>query len=137
MTNLHVRVRVASEDYALSVSDVLEVSDFGEVTPVPGAPSAVLGLRNVRGNVMAVVDLAAILHLAGQPERERIVVAAQGGRQAALAVDSIVGVEELPESAETAESLHLTGAVLIGGSLVGVVDVKSILDHIQQRSPIT
>jgi purine-binding chemotaxis protein CheW len=137
MTDLHVRVRVANEDYALSVNDVLEVCEFGEVTPVPGAPAAVLGLRNLRGNVMAVVDLAAILRLAGQPERDRIVVAAQGDRRAALAVDSIVGVEELPEPAETAESLHLIGAALVDGSLVGVIDVKSVLDQIQQQPLIT
>ena len=137
MTNLHVRVRVANEDYALSVDDVLEVSELGEVTPVPGAPAAVLGLGNLRGNVIAVVDLAVLLGLAGQPKQDRIVITAQAGRQAALAVDSIVGVEELPESAETAEPLHLTGAALMDGSLVGVIDVKSILDHVEQRPPAT
>ena len=38
MTDLHVRVRVADEDYALPVTDVLEVADIGDITPVPGAP---------------------------------------------------------------------------------------------------
>ena len=137
MTELHVRVRVANEDYALSVNEVLEVCELGEVTPVPGAPTAVMGLSNLRGNVMAVLDLATILRLPGQPDPDRIVVAAQGGRRAALAVDSIVGVEELPESTATADSLHLTGAALMDGSLVGVIDVRSVLDHVQQQPPIT
>jgi purine-binding chemotaxis protein CheW len=137
MTDLHVRVRVADEDYALSVDDVLEVCAFGEITPVPGAPAAVLGLTNLRGNVIAVVNLAAILRLAGQPRRGRIVVAAQGDRRAALAVDSVVGVEQLPASAESTESSHLIGAALVDGSLVGVIDVKSVFDHVQQPLPIT
>lgn len=137
MSGLHVRVRVANEDYALSVNDVLEVCELGEVTPVPGAPTAVMGLSNLRGNVMAVVDLATILGLAGQPDPNRIVVAVQGGRRAALAVDSVVGLDELPESTETADGLHLSGAALMDGSLVGVIDLKSLLDHVQEQPPIT
>ena len=137
MTGLHVRVRVANEDYALPVNEVLEVCELGEVTPVPGAPTAVMGLSNLRGNVMAVLDLATILRLPGQPDPDRIVVAAHGGRRAALAVDSIVGVEELPESTAPADSLHLSGAALMDGSLVGVIDVGSVLDHVQQQPSIT
>jgi purine-binding chemotaxis protein CheW len=133
MTDLHVRVRVAEEDYALAVTDVLEVADVGEITQVPGAPPAVLGLRNLRGTVITVVDLAAVMELAATERRGRIVVAEQGGRQVALAVDSVVGVELVPEPSETVESPHLVGAALVDGSLVGVIDVKSVLDQIQQR----
>ena len=63
MTDLHVRVRVADEDYALPVTDVLEVADIGDITPVPGAVHAVLGLKNLRGTVITVVDLAAVMDL--------------------------------------------------------------------------
>jgi purine-binding chemotaxis protein CheW len=136
MTDLHVRVRVAEEDYALAVTDVLEVADVGEITQVPGAPAAVLGLRNLRGTVITVVDLAAVMDLVGTEQCGRIVVAEQGGRQVALAVDSVVGVELVPDPSETVESPHLVGAALVNGSLVGVIDVKSVLDEIQQRPSI-
>jgi chemotaxis signal transduction protein len=132
MTDLHVWVRVGDEDYALSVENVLEVADIGEIVAVPGAPEAVLGLRNLRGNVLTVVDLLAVLHLAQAGKRERIVVAEDGGRKAALAVDSVVGVQEFPGSREEVESPYLQSAALIGGALVGVIDVKSILDAVQQ-----
>lgn len=131
MTGLHVCVRVADEDYAFSVDAVIEVADMGEITPVPGAHEAVLGLRNLRGNVFAVVDLAVVLHLADTEPRERIVVAEEGVRRAAFAVDSVVGVEKLPEPGEDVESPHLVGAALIGGALVGVIDVKSVFDCVQ------
>jgi purine-binding chemotaxis protein CheW len=136
MTDLHVRVRVADEDYALPVTDVLEVADIGDITPVPGALNAVIGLKNLRGTVITVVDLAAVMELSAIEQRQRIVVAEQGGRQVALAVDSVVGVESVPTPSETVESPHLVGAALIDGSLVGVIDVKSVLDQLQQRPSI-
>jgi purine-binding chemotaxis protein CheW len=136
MTDLHVRVRVADEDYALPVTDVLEVADICDITPVPGALNAVIGLKNLRGTVITVVDLAAVMELSAIEQRQRIVVAEQGGRQVALAVDSVVGVESVPTPSETVESPHLVGAALIDGSLVGVIDVKSVLDQLQQRPSI-
>jgi purine-binding chemotaxis protein CheW len=128
MSDLHVRVRVADEDYALSVADVLEVAELGDLTPVPGAGAAVVGVRNLRGQVVPVVDLATVLGLPTASSPERIVITEQGGRKAGLAVDEVAGVEELPESSEEAESVHLTRATLVDGALVGVVDVGSILD---------
>jgi purine-binding chemotaxis protein CheW len=126
---LHVRVRVADEHYALPVADVLEVAELGDVTPVPGAGPAVLGVRNLRGQVLPVVDLAKLIGLpASQPCR--MVVAEHGDRKAGLAVDSVDGVEQLPDAAEETESRHLAGAALTEGTLVGVVDVGSVLDDL-------
>jgi purine-binding chemotaxis protein CheW len=135
MTDLHVRARVADEDYALPVIDVLEVADIGDITPVPGAVNAVIGLKNLRGTVITVVDLAAVLELSAIQQRQRIVVAEESGRQVALAVDSVVGVESVGKPSEIVESPHLVGAALIDGSL-GVIDVKSVLDQLQQRPSI-
>ena len=130
MSGLHVRVRVADEDYALPIADVLEVAELGEVTPVPGAGAAVLGVQNLRGQVLTVVDLATVFGLAGSGP-ERIVIAERGGRRAGLAVDSVTGVEHLAEASEEIESRHLVGATLADGVLVGVIDVNSVLDGVE------
>jgi purine-binding chemotaxis protein CheW len=131
MSTLHVRVRVADEAYALPVGDVLEIADYGEVAPLPGAPAAIVGVRNLRGQVLPVVDLAKVLGLAPGTAPERIVVAENGGRRAGLAVDSVDDVEQLPDAVEETESSLLTGAVLIDGALVGVVNLAALLDSIR------
>ena len=131
MSSLHVRVCVAGEDYALPVADVLEIADYGEVAPVPGASGAILGVRNLRGQVLPVVNLASVLGLSPGAAPERIVVAESGGRQAGLAVDSVDDVEQLPEAGEETESPHLAGAVLSDGALVGLVNLASVLDSVQ------
>ena len=134
MSGLHVRVRVAGEDYALPIADVLEVAEVGEITPVPGAGAAVLGVQNLRGQVLTVVDLATVFGLAASGP-ERIVIAEGGGRRAGLAVDSVAGVEHLPEASEEIESRHLVGAALADGALVGVIDVNSVLDGVAGPRP--
>jgi purine-binding chemotaxis protein CheW len=131
MSTLHVRVLVSGEEYALPVDDVLEVAELGEVTPVPGANNALLGVRNLRGSVLPVVDLATVFGLARAGAPDHIVVAERGATRAGLAVNALQGVEQLPEASEEVDSPHLLGAALTDGSLVGVVDVDSVLKTVQ------
>jgi len=130
---LHVRVQVADEHYALPVADVLEVAEVGELTQVPGTGTEVLGVRNLRGQVLPVVDLAAIFGLAAAT-RARMVIAESHGRRAGLAVDAVAGVEELGDATEETGSRHLLGATLADGALVGVVDVGSVLDAVAEAT---
>jgi purine-binding chemotaxis protein CheW len=131
VSGLHVRVRVAAENYALPVADVLEVAELGEVTPIPGAGTAVLGVCNLRGQVLPVIDLATVFGLPASGQA-RVVIAERGGRKAGLAVESVAGVEQLPDATEGVESPHLVGAALADGALVGVVDVGSVLDSVAE-----
>jgi purine-binding chemotaxis protein CheW len=134
MSSLHVLVGVAGEQYALPVDDVLEVAEYGDVAPVPGAPASVLGVRNVRGNVLAVLDLASVFAIERADAPERIAIVEQDGCRAGLAVDSVIGVDHLPDPSEEVESHHLVGAVLHDGALVGVVDVGSVLGVVQRAA---
>jgi purine-binding chemotaxis protein CheW len=135
VSSLHVLVRVGNEHYALPVADVLEVAELGELTPVPGAGPAVRGVRNLRGQVLPVVDLAAALGLGGGDAR-RLVIAERDGRRAGLAVGSVESVETLPEASEGVDSPHVPGAALVDGALVGVVDVGSLLDAVEQGTAV-
>jgi purine-binding chemotaxis protein CheW len=127
MSRVHVRVLAGEEHYALPVEAVLEIADLGHVTPVPGAPSGVLGVRNLRGQVIPVIDLATILGLSADADCERIVVTEDGDRRAALAVTSTVDVGELGLATEEVESPYLSGALLVEDALVGIVDVPALL----------
>lgn len=123
-----VRVRVGDEEYALPVRHVPEVAELGDVTPVPGTPGQVLGIRNLRGEVLPVFDMAAVLSATGATEPQRIVLADVDGRRCALAVDAVVEVAELDDPTEAVDSPVLLGAALVDGRLIGVVDVPALLD---------
>jgi purine-binding chemotaxis protein CheW len=126
MSAIHVRVRVGQEHYALAVEQVLEVAEAARLTPVPGAPPEVLGVHNLRGQVIPVIALAALLGL-GQEDPARIVVVELGDRRAGLAVDAVLDVVELPPASEPSQSPYLSGATLVDGTLVGLLDVDAVL----------
>jgi chemotaxis signal transduction protein len=126
MSGIHVRVRVGAEHYALAVEQVLEVAEAGRLTPVPGAPPQILGVHNLRGQVIPVIALAGLLGLP-QEQPARILVAELGERRAGLAVDEVLDVVELPAASEQSESPYLSGAALVDGTLVGILDVEAVL----------
>jgi purine-binding chemotaxis protein CheW len=123
-----VRVRVGAEEYAIPVRHVPEVAELGDVTPVPGAPPQVLGIRNLRGEVIPVFDLALGLGAERSGEPTRIVLADDGTRRCGLAVDAVLAVADLDAADEPVDSPLLLGAVLIDGRLVGMLDVPALLD---------
>lgn len=127
MSGVHVRVRAGGEHYALPVENVREIARHDRITPVPGAPDAVLGVWNLRGDVIAAVDLAAILGLDSSGPAGRIVIADESGMRAGLAVEEVLGVEALPAAVEAADSELLEGAVLVDGTPVGIVDLGAVL----------
>jgi purine-binding chemotaxis protein CheW len=100
----HVVFRVASERYALPLAAVREV-----VLPqppfarVPRSSEAVRGVMNLRGRVVAVVDLAALMGLAPQPLSAgagHVLILDQGRRTLGLLVGGVLGVEALEPPAE-------------------------------------
>jgi chemotaxis signal transduction protein len=134
MSDVHVQVRVGAELYALPVAHVLEVSEIGALTAAPGASYATLGLRNLRGDLLPVFDLAAVLGLPRGASPARMLVAERRGIRAGFAVDEVTDVEELPDGDQGADSELLSSAALINGSLVGVIDVDRLFDVLERAA---
>jgi purine-binding chemotaxis protein CheW len=132
VSRVHVRVSVGTESYSLPIANVREIAAIGDLAPLPGAPAAVLGVVNLHGKVLPVIELSGLLGIAGHDRPQRIVVAEEGGRMGGLAVYSVSGVEALPEASEAAASAHLRGAALVDGVLVGTIDVAAVFDTIQE-----
>jgi chemotaxis signal transduction protein len=121
-----VHVRVGAGRYAFDVADVREVEERLPVTAVPGAPAAIAGVGNLRGAVLPIIELDAVLGHGGDGGRF-IVVADAGGMVAGLAVDEILGVEELPRELDPDDTPGVRGHALVDGELIGVLDAVAIL----------
>jgi purine-binding chemotaxis protein CheW len=130
--SVHVRFRVGDENFALPVGQVLEVAELGPVAPVPGAPPSVLGVRNLRGQVLPVIDLAAVLGTAHATPAEKLVITEEGGRRAGLAIDQVTDVAELPGLSQETDSAFLSGSTLVQGELVGVVDIEGVFAAVER-----
>lgn len=127
----YVRLRVASEAYAMPVEHVREVADVGAVQAIPGSGPEMLGVRNLRGQILPVIDLALLLGLDATTPPTRLLVAEAGGRHAGFAIDAVSEVGELPDPTEETESDLLTGATLVGGDFIGIIDVTRVFDSLE------
>jgi purine-binding chemotaxis protein CheW len=121
-----VHVRVGAGRYAFDVRHVREVEDRQRVTAVPGAPAGVLGVCNLRGAVLPVVQVNELLGQDADGGRF-LVVTDVDGFVAGVTVDEILGVEPLPGELEPDTTAGVRGRALIDGELVGVLDIGEIL----------
>jgi purine-binding chemotaxis protein CheW len=129
-----VRLLVGAEVYAIPVTHVSEIADVGDLTPVPGAPPEVLGVRNLRGQILPVVDLAMLLRIPRTTAPSWLVVAEAGELTAGLAIDEVSGVDQLPDPTDEADSDLLTGALLDHDELIGVIDVPSVFTELERAT---
>ena len=128
----YVRLRIAAEAYAAPVTHVLEIADLGTVAAVPGAPAEILGIRNLRGRLLPVIDLAALLGIPRTAPPAFLLVTETAGHQAGLAIDEVTEVGEMAEPTEETSSSLLLGATLTGGELVGVIDVPGVFAALER-----
>ena len=131
--SVYVRLRIAAEAYAVAVQHVLQVAVLDQVTAVPGAPPAMLGVWNLRGQILPVVDLAQLLRIPGPASPARLLVAEAGDQQAAFAIDDVSEVGELADPTQETMSDLLVGATLADGELIGVIDVPRVFDSLRGR----
>ena len=89
--------RVGAARYALEAKGVAEVVAIPAVARIPQAPPGLMGLANLRGEVVPVADIARLLQRESSPEKMERVIVMGGEAAVALAVDR---VEELVEIAE-------------------------------------
>ncbi len=90
MSVLHVVFKVGAADYVLPASEVVQMESYTQATQVPGAPSYVAGLVQIRGQVIPVVDLRARFGLPPITHTldSRLVVVSDGRRTVGLLADS-------------------------------------------------
>ncbi|OMH30059.1 chemotaxis protein CheW [Motiliproteus sp. MSK22-1] len=88
------------ETYGVNVMQVQEVLRYTEIAPVPGAPSYVLGIINLRGNVVTVIDTRQRFGLptADVTEHTRIVIMEVEKQVLGILVDAVSEVVYLNQS---------------------------------------
>lgn len=93
--------RLGDDEFCLPVSAVQEIRTWSEPTPLPRAEPALLGVINLRGTILPVIDLARRLGLPcrGDISRRVIIVTEDRGRLAGLVVDRVADILRLPTDA--------------------------------------
>jgi len=118
---------VGSDRYALELTSVCEVVKAPDVTPLPGAPAGVLGVLNLRGDVVPLLDTAVLLGTGRVKDVAFAAVADTDDGLAALAADGAPATVALGPPAGAAESPAGVARYAVGDGLVVLLDLAVLL----------
>jgi len=95
-----VTYQLEEETYGINVMQVQEVLRITEIAPVPGAPDYVIGIINLRGNVVTVIDTRRRFGLMSieSDDQTRIIIVEVNGNVIGMLVDSVAEVVYLHQS---------------------------------------
>ncbi|QFU05500.1 Chemotaxis protein CheW [Pseudoalteromonas sp. THAF3] len=132
-----VTFRLEEETYGINVMQVQEVLRYTEIAPVPGAPSYVLGIINLRGNVVTVIDTRSRFGLvdAEVTDNSRIVIIEAEKQVIGILVDSVAEVvylrsseiDSAPNIGTEESAKFIQGVSNRDGELLILVDLNKLL----------
>lgn len=141
ISNTYLTFALGAEKFAIPVDHVQEVVEFGHVTKVPNAPSYMLGIINLRGKILPLLDTKLKLGLpaTAQSQKSRIMVLDlvledEKSLQIGAMVDHAREVIELhrneiqdaPEFENLKSSAPITGIVNRQGDITMIMDISKV-----------
>ncbi len=128
---------LGEERYAVEVKKVREILRIHNIVPVPGAADYVLGITNIRGSVVTVIDGRSRMHLTQkkQDKLSRVVIIEYYNEFIGIVVDSVADVIDLPASAIDINpkinshegEKYIRGVVSSQSGLIIILDIERFL----------
>ncbi len=132
-----VAFRTAGQDFCFDIQKIREIRGWSEPAILPHAPDFVLGVVNLRGLVVPIVDLSLRLGLPSLAPEERhvIIIALIDTRTVGLVVESvsdIIGVDPAdvqpaPDVASDATRSFVEGVIAVDDRMIRLIDLDSVL----------
>ena len=142
-----VSFRIGNEEFGVDVLMVQEIIRPTTITPIPTASVAILGMINLRGRIIPIVDLRKHLHIAGGESgegdrRKRILIIEMGGHVTGFVVDSVsevmkvvaADIEPAPNLVTSSVSAsYINGVIKLPNRLIILLDFLQILKPQEKR----
>ncbi len=132
-------ISMGGELFALDLRHVREVFEVDSVTPVPGMPSTLTGVANLRGTVIPLADLRPALGLPPEGSPKYAVVVRHMNQQMAVLVDEVPEIRTIrpeevlaPPTNDSNENRPFVSAILtVEGRMSGMVEVSTLLSCVE------
>ena len=129
-----IEFNLAAETYGIESAFIREVYPLKNFTPLPGTPPFVLGIINVRGQILSVIDLKKFFNLPekGLGQLNKVIIIRNDRMEFGILADAVLDARPIP--LETIQSAPLTvtgiGAEYLkgvtGGGMI-ILDAEKIL----------
>ena len=139
-----IAFRIGGQEFCVNIMSVREIRGWTPATPMPHAPSYVLGVINLRGVVLPIVDMS--LRLGMKPAeptvRHVIIVAQVGSKVVGLLVDAVSDIltvtddnmQPTPDIANEATKAYARGIFAIEGRMICLIDLHSLFPHTESEA---
>jgi purine-binding chemotaxis protein CheW len=132
-----ISVRIHGQAFAIDIMAVREIRGWTAATPLPHAPPHVLGMMNLRGAILPVIDLGARLGLGpSNPDASSVVVVAQiGEAQVGLVVDAVSDIltvtegliQAAPDVGSEDSRMFVNGVMTTDTGIVSLLSLDNVL----------
>ncbi|PCJ33149.1 MAG: chemotaxis protein CheW [Gammaproteobacteria bacterium] len=139
-----VSCKLDGETYGINVMQVQEVLRITDIAPVPGSPSYVLGIINLRGNVVTVVDTRQRFGIASKENNDlsRIIIVEVNNNVLGMLVDSVAEVvylhqseiDSVPTVSSDESTRFIQGVSSTNGKLLILIDIDKFLADSEKNS---
>lgn len=125
------------QSFSMDIRHVREIRRWSPVTPLPHAPSEVLGVMNLRGSVIPIFDLAVRFGLDRTPDNPRnvVVIAAHEAQTVGLLVESVSEIlsvppdriQETPDLRNDNSRQSIIGVIPVEDGMTRVIDLGAVI----------
>lgn len=130
-------VRVGDQEFAMTIMAIREIRGWIASTPLPHAPPYIKGMINLRGSVLAIIDLAIRLGLPNHdPTAASVVVVVESGDTVVgLLVDAVSDIvtitddmrQTTPEIGDSISRAYVECLVMINERIIGILSLPAVI----------
>lgn len=139
-----IAFRIGAQEFCVNIMSVREIRGWTPATPMPHAPSYMLGVINLRGAVLPIIDLSARLGMApAEPTDRHVIIVAQTRRKAVgllvNAVSDILSITDdliqpTPDVSSDFEKQFARGIIAIDKRMICLIELEGLFQDMESEA---
>ncbi|MDE1159741.1 MAG: chemotaxis protein CheW [Neorhizobium sp.] len=131
-----IAFRIGEQEFSVNIMSVREIRGWTQATPMPHAPSYILGVINLRGAVLPIVDMAARLGMKqAEPTARHVIIVAQVKTKiVGLLVEAVSdiltitdeNIQPVPEISSDIEKQYARGILAIDKRMICMIELDAL-----------
>jgi purine-binding chemotaxis protein CheW len=136
--NQFVAFELAGQQYCVDIMSVREIRNWGGITQLPNTPDHVMGVINLRGIIVPVIDMRVKFHVgrSNPTSANVVVVVSLHDALHGLLVDSVADIVScklsdivpMPESLGEIQNPLLEGLITVNGEMLAIVSLDRVIE---------
>lgn len=139
-----IAFRIGDQEFCVNIMSVREIRGWTPATPMPHSPHYVLGIINLRGAVLPIIDMSFRLGMKpAEPTVRHVIIVAQVGPKAVgLLVDAVSdiltitdqNIQPTPDIANEMAKNYARGILAIEGRMICMIELEALFPQIESEA---